>query len=145
MKWTAQNYSFISRQNIKNIFKLQREILHARDLEKRGKISRSTKEHCTVFCLLNGFYMSMTKLFLFVFKDVPNVYRDFHFLYDLQFPPLIFSGKLTFIEYKIADGRETCCEKGSLKARLHKRFLSQQLNANFVEPKLQPAAISLRF
>ena len=32
-----------------------------------------------------------------------------------------------------------------LKARLHRRVLSQQLNAIFVVPKLQPAAILLRF
>ena len=32
-----------------------------------------------------------------------------------------------------------------VKARLHRRFLSQQLNAIFVAPELQPAAISLRF
>ena len=32
-----------------------------------------------------------------------------------------------------------------LKARLHRRFLSHQLNAIFVAPKLQPFAISLRF
>ena len=32
-----------------------------------------------------------------------------------------------------------------VKPRLHRRFLSQQLNAIFVALKLQPAAISLRF
>ena len=32
-----------------------------------------------------------------------------------------------------------------LRPVLHRRFLSQQLNAIFVAPKLQPAAISLRF
>ena len=33
----------------------------------------------------------------------------------------------------------------NLKAGLHRRFLSQRLSAIFVAPKLQPAAISLRF